>query len=114
MNKVLIVGNVGNVSKQDKFTSVSVATNESYKGKDGKWVQKAHWHNIVTFGKTAENVSNNIKKGDLVSVEGSLSYYEKDKVKYTNIIALNIKRLNKKDENTDPGPDSTSSDNLPF
>ena len=39
-----------------------------------------HWHKIVLWGKNAESAAQIIKKGDLVLVDGEISYrsYEKD------------------------------------
>ena len=80
MNKVLIVGRVAADSETKEFnnsakTSFRVATNESYKDKNGEWQKITDWHNVELWR------NRNILKGTLVSVEGSLKtdkYEDKD------------------------------------
>jgi single-strand DNA-binding protein len=49
-----------------------MATNESYKGKDGEWKENTQWHNVKAWGKLAELVSQNLQKESEVVVEGKL------------------------------------------
>ena len=51
----------------------SVATDESYKDKDGNKVEKTEWLNIKAFGKTAEFCGNYLGKGRLVYIEGKIA-----------------------------------------
>lgn len=94
MNKALIVGRVGNVNDRGTFVSASIATNE-YSKVDGKFEQSTTWHNIVLFAKTAENFKNLVNKGDLVEIDGSITYFEKDQKKYTNIRVGSFRLLQK-------------------
>jgi len=61
-------------------TTCSLATSESWKDKDGNKQEKTDWHNLVMFGKTAENFAKFFHKGDMACVEGAVNYetYEKD------------------------------------
>jgi single-strand DNA-binding protein len=49
-----------------------MATNERRKGADGEWTETTEWHRVVTFGKTAENCNQYLKKGRQAFVEGRL------------------------------------------
>lgn len=50
-----------------------MATNESYKNQKGEKVTETTWHNLVMWGKTAENLSKYTDKGSEVGVEGKIS-----------------------------------------
>ena len=60
LNKVLLVGRLGQDPEirhsQDgnAIASFSIATNESWRDRDGNQQEKTHWHNCVAFGATAE------------------------------------------------------------
>ena len=68
VNKVILVGNLGKdpelryTTQQLPVASFSLATGERKKDQSGNWVDHTEWHNIVTFGKTAENCNQYIKK----------------------------------------------------
>ena len=105
VNKVILIGNVGNdpeiIEKGDvKIAKFSIATSESYKNKQGEKVSNTEWHNIVAFGKLAEIIQKYVKKGSKLYVEGKISYssYEKDGVKMhsTQIKCNNISMLGTK------------------
>jgi single-strand DNA-binding protein len=51
--------------------SFSIATSEKFK-KDGEWVEKSEWHNIVLWDKKAELAKEYLSKGKLVYIEGRL------------------------------------------
>jgi single-strand DNA-binding protein len=78
VNKAIILGFVGNEPEikttQDgkEIANFSVATTESWKGKDGEKKDKTEWHRITAFGNLAGIVKNYVKKGSKVYVEGSL------------------------------------------
>ena len=63
-NNVQLIGNLGqdpeiiNLESGKKLAKFSIATNESYKDKNGEKVEQTYWHNIVAWGKTAEIVEN--------------------------------------------------------
>lgn len=105
MNKVILCGNLGRnpdnkrTANQNAVCAFSMATTEKRKAADGQWTDHVEWHNIVTFGKTAENCGKYLQKGSQVLVEGKLQTdkYEKDGVtKYsTKIIAERVQFLSK-------------------
>lgn len=79
VNKVILIGNLGNdpdtrYSPQGSaITNLSVATDESYKDKNtGQMVPKTEWHRIVMFGRLAEIAKEYLKKGSKVYIEGRL------------------------------------------
>lgn len=100
INKAIIIGKITkdielkSLPSGTSVASFSVATNESYKDKDGNKQEKAEFHNIVVFGKQAENVSHYMKKGSEIYVEGKIQTrsWEQDGVKKyrTEIVANNI------------------------
>ena len=79
INKVIIVGNLGQ-DPETKFmpsgnavTNVSVATSESWKDKQtGQPVEKTEWHRVVFFNRLAEIAGEYLKKGSQVYIEGKL------------------------------------------
>jgi len=107
LNKVLLIGRLG-ANPEARYTSAgvpvvsfSLATNESWKQKDGENVKRAEWHNIVIWDKLAEIAQNNLSKGQLVSIEGKLqtrSWENKEgqKMKTTEIVCSNFILLDKK------------------
>ena len=79
VNKVIIVGNLGNdpevryTPAGAAITNISVATSESWKGKNsGQMQEKTEWHRVVFFGKLAEIAGVYLAKGSQVYVEGKL------------------------------------------
>jgi single-strand DNA-binding protein len=78
VNRVTLLGNLGTdpeVRRTTKLTAVCrfrLATTERRKDAAGNWVERAEWHNVVTFGKNAENCGTFLRKGRQVYVEGSL------------------------------------------
>ena len=79
INKVIIVGNLGQDPESKTFpdggamTHISVATSESWKDKQtGQQQERTEWHRIVFNGKLAEIAQQYLRKGSKVYVEGSL------------------------------------------
>jgi len=79
INKVIIVGNLGNdpevrfTPNGSAVTKISIATSESWKDKNsGQTKDKTEWHNVVFFGKLAEIAGEYLKKGSQVYIEGKL------------------------------------------
>jgi single-strand DNA-binding protein len=96
LNKVIIIGRLGR-DPEMRYTpsgqpvaNFSLATDETYTGKDGQKVEKVEWHRIVVWGKQAEFCGNFLSKGRLVYIEGKLEtrkWTDKDGVeKYTTEI----------------------------
>ncbi|MCB8994342.1 MAG: single-stranded DNA-binding protein [Bacteroidales bacterium] len=78
INKVTLVGNVGEAPKYIQLennqvkANFSLATNEHYTDKEGKEVKKTEWHKIIVWNKKAELVKNYVKKGDPLFIEGKI------------------------------------------
>ena len=79
LNKVQIIGNVGNITIKDvkgvKVANLSVATNErAFKTKSGKEVpEHTEWHRIVLWRNLAEIAEKNIKVGTQIYVDGKIN-----------------------------------------
>jgi len=79
INKVILVGNLGQdpetryMPSGGAVTNVSIATSESWKDKNsGQMQERTEWHRVVFFNRLAEIVAQYLKKGSKVYVEGSL------------------------------------------
>lgn len=86
VNKVYLVGNVGNIDSKEVGDSLvcqlSVATSENWTDKSGQKQERTEWSKVVVWGKQAHTCVEYLEKGSLVAVEGSLQTreYEKDGV----------------------------------
>lgn len=97
LNKAMVYGNLTRdpelkaLPSGMQVCSFSVATNRVYNDRDGKRQEAADYHNIVVFGKQAENSAKYLFKGNGVFVEGRMQTrsWEKDGQKQyrTEIIA---------------------------
>jgi len=86
INKVILVGNLGNdpetrfMPNGNAVTNVSVATSESWKDKQtGQQQERTEWHRVVFFNRLAEIAGEYLKKGSKIYVEGSLRTRQWDK-----------------------------------
>lgn len=61
--------------------SMRLCTNSEYVNKAGETVEKAVWHNIVAWGRTAENAAKYLRKGSQAEVEGRILYREYEDAK---------------------------------
>jgi single-strand DNA-binding protein len=120
-NRVVLIGNLGkdpevrHLENGSSVARLTLATNESYKDKDGNWQNLTEWHNIVAWRSLAENAEKNMKKGNTIFVEGKLktrSYKDPNGVdKYvTEIEALTLKSFEKRERGYDAPPLPTEDD----
>ena len=79
VNKVILVGNVGqdpevrHMPSGGAVTNLSVATSESWKDKNtGERVDRTEWHRVVFFNRLGEIAGEYLKRGKKVYIEGSL------------------------------------------
>ena len=79
INKVILVGNLGQdpevryTTSGSAVTNISVATAESWKDKNtGEKVEKTEWHRVVFFGRLAEIAGEYLRKGSQVYIEGKI------------------------------------------
>lgn len=112
LNKVMLIGRLGknpevNYFKPDAAVAkFSLATSEYYVGKNGEKIENTEWHNIVAWHNNAKFAEKYLTKGMLVYIEGKISTKKWDKndgiTRYsTEIIAEDIKILEKKQDNQD-------------
>jgi single-strand DNA-binding protein len=96
VNKVILVGNLGR-DAEVRYTpggaavaTLSLATTEVFKDKDGQRQEQTEWHRVVLWGKTAETLAEYLRKGKQIYVEGRLqtrSWDDKEgKKRYTTEI----------------------------
>ena len=137
LNKIMLIGNLGQ-DAENRFTtnnlsvtSFSIATSNSYKGKDGNWIDETTWHNIVSFN-LSDYYKDNLKKGRKFYVEGRISkrdYTDKEGVKryVTEVVSEKLIPLDSSgggskvsDDNSSyqggaaPVDSSSEDDDLPF
>jgi single-strand DNA-binding protein len=79
INKVIIVGNLGNdpetryMPSGSAVTNLTVATNESWKDKaTGEQKDRTEWHKVAMFNRLAEIAAEYLRKGSQVYIEGKL------------------------------------------
>ena len=79
VNKVILVGNLGNdpeiryLPSGGAVTNISVATSDSWKDKQsGQMQERTEWHRVVFFNRLAEIAGEYLKKGSKIYLEGSL------------------------------------------
>src|SRR6266478_4764963 len=104
VNKVILVGRLGR-DPETRYTgggqavaNFSVATDETYKDRNGEKQKRTEWHKIVVWGKQAEIAQQYLKKGSLIFIEGriqSREWQDKEGQKRTSfeIVANNFRML---------------------
>ena len=104
VNKVILVGNVGNdpevryMPNGNAVANVSVATSDSWKDRNtGDQQERTEWHRVVFFNRLAEIVEQYVKKGTKLYLEGRLQTrsWEQDGAKRysTEIVANEMQML---------------------
>src|SRR5215467_9704680 len=104
VNKVILVGRLGR-DPETRYTgggqavaNFSVATDETYRDRNGERQKRTEWHKIVVWGKQAEIAQQYLKKGSLIFIEGriqSREWQDKEGQKRTSfeIVANNFRML---------------------
>ena len=132
VNKVILIGNLGNdpdvryTASGAAVANISLATAESWRDKEsGEQQERTEWHRVVFFGRLAEIVAEYLKKGSQIYVEGRLQtrkWQDKEgKDRYsTEIVANEMQMLGSRsggssNQSYDQSPpdDDTSSGNKP-
>ena len=104
INKVILVGTVGKdpelryFQSGDAYCTLSVATTEQWKDKDGNKQEKTEWHRVKFTRKLAEIVGQYVRKGQQIYVEGKLEtskYTDKQGIERysTDIVANEMQML---------------------
>ena len=119
LNKVMLIGNVGNdpeiryLDSQNpqgntKVASFRLATTERFRDRNGETRENTEWHNIVAWRSSAELVEKFIHKGSQIYVEGKLRTRQwtdqtGNKRYTTEVQADNIQLLGKRPDGPQPG-----------
>src|SRR3990167_1134360 len=128
VNKAIIFGNITrdpelkSLPSGLQICSFSVATNRTWKNKDGEKQEQADFHNIVAFGKTAENIHQYMRKGSSIYIEGRIqtrSWEDKEsgkRVYRTEIVAENVqfgtKKVGAESRSEDRGQSEAPTDDI--
>ncbi|NBD73648.1 single-stranded DNA-binding protein [Patescibacteria group bacterium] len=100
LNKAMVYGNLTrdpemrSLPSGQTVTNFSLATNRTWKDQNGAKQESTDYHNIVVFGRQAENVNQYLKKGNSAFVEGRMqtrSWEQDGQKRYrTEIVADNV------------------------
>ncbi len=100
INKAILFGNITRDPELRALPSgmnvcnFSIATNRVYRDRDGKKQEQTDFHNVVVFGRQADTVSQYLKKGSSVYVEGRIqtrNWEQNGEKKYrTEIVADSV------------------------
>jgi len=109
VNRVILIGNLGRdpeVRRLESGAAVAkfpIATNESYKDRNGEWQSQTEWHDIIVWRTLAERAENGLKKGMAVYVEGKLTHrkwqdQDGNNRKTTEVVASYFRVINRNNE----------------
>lgn len=134
LNKVMLIGNVGNdveykiTTNGKKKGSFSLATSRKFTDASFKKREQTEWHNVVAWGNTADLLETlHVGKGSQLYVDGSITYRSWDQdgqKKYMTEILLNSFQILRSKDNADkvttenhpeePPAAADDSEDLPF
>jgi single-strand DNA-binding protein len=109
VNKVILVGRLGR-DPETRYTgsgqavcNFSIATDETFKDRNGERQKRTEWHKIVVWGKLAEICQQYLKKGAQIFIEGriqSREWQDKEGNKRTSfeIVARDMRMLGSRGE----------------
>jgi single-strand DNA-binding protein len=131
LNKVMLIGNLGRdaetrfTTNNLSVTNFTLATSNSYKGKDGNWVNETTWHNVVSFN-LSDYMKENLKKGRKFYIEGRISkrdYTDKDGIKRYAVEVITERLIpldssgspeESREQVSEPNVNVEENDDLPF
>ena len=104
LNKVTLIGNLGNdpemraLPSGSQVANLSIATTDSWRDKgSGEMQERTEWHRVVIFDRLAEIAGQYLKKGSRIYIEGSLrtrSWEQDGEKKYaTEIVCRDMMML---------------------
>ena len=94
VNKVILLGNLGRdpelryTPSGSPVANFTLATNESWKDKEGQKQEHTEWHRVVAFGKLAEICGEHLRKGKQIYAEGAIrsrTYKDREGVDKTTV-----------------------------
>jgi single-strand DNA-binding protein len=104
VNKVILVGRLGR-DPETRYTSAgqavcnfTLATDETFRDRNGEKQKRTEWHRIVVWAKQAEIAQQYLHKGSLIFVEGRIQTRQWDdregqKRTTVEIVATNFRML---------------------
>ena len=125
VNKVILVGNIGQdpetktTQTGSTITNVSVATSEVWKDKNsGQQQERTEWHRVVFFGKLADIAAQHLNRGSKVYVEGSLRTRKwqdnNGQDRYTTeIVGSEMQMLDSRGQNSGGAPEAPQAPQAP-
>jgi single-strand DNA-binding protein len=80
LNRIVLIGRLGQDPEVrtpasgtgQSWGSFPIATTRNRRDGNGGWTEETDWHGVKVFGKEAEYCQRNLRKGALVSVEGTV------------------------------------------
>ena len=107
LNKVMLIGNLGNdpeirtTTGGNKVAQFSVATSRQWSSASGEKQEKTEWHKCVAWNQgqrgtgLADIVERYVRKGDKIYVEGRVEYRQyEDKEKQTKYVTeINVREI---------------------
>ncbi|MBN6740871.1 single-stranded DNA-binding protein [Acidithiobacillus sp. MC6.1] len=78
VNKVIVMGHLGqdpevrHLQNGDAVATLSIATSEQFKDKEGNKQERTEWHRVVLWRRQAEVASEYLRKGSMAYIEGKL------------------------------------------
>ena len=124
LNRVTLIGNVGKdpeiktFASGNKVASITLATSERYKDRNGEQKEDTEWHSVQAFGKLADVVERFVHKGSLLYLDGKIrtrSFEADGRTVYrTEILADHIQMLDRREQGNRQalGPDEDLPDFL--
>jgi single-strand DNA-binding protein len=124
VNKVILVGRLGK-DPETRYTGAgqavcnfSLATNESFKDRNGERQERTEWHRIVAWGKKAEFAQQYLKKGSQIYLEGRIQsgeWTDKEGQKRTKyeIVANEFRFIGSKSDSASAGSRSSAASAAP-
>lgn len=125
LNKVMIIGNLGadpeirETPNGSKVANLRIATTDTWTDKSGTRQERTEWHRVVMFNRLAEIAGEYLAKGSKVYVEGRLQtrqWTDKEGVERytTEITALELQMLDRRDQKEQRRSTPDFDDNVPF
>ena len=116
-NSVTLIGNVGQLPtvrtlpSGNRVIEFSLATNDSYRNRDGEKVTRTEWHRVKAFGKVVDVLETYLTKGSQIALNGTLRYskwtdkYEQSRTT-AEIVLDEFTFLGAKDRGGNPGEEA--------
>ncbi|HNR27018.1 MAG TPA: single-stranded DNA-binding protein [Bacteroidales bacterium] len=119
LNKVMLIGNVGkdpevrHLESGVSVTTLTLATTERFKDRNGEMKEQTEWHNVVLWRNLADIAERFVRKGSQIYIEGKIrsrSWEDQSgQKKYTTeIVADSMQLLGKRSEATTASPSQPS------